>query len=73
MSSASTCAACHDGTPLEFDFSMAFQPIVDTREHTVFAYEAPVRGMDGSGAAGILARVNNDNQYRFDQMCRVKR
>ncbi|MEO8780205.1 MAG: EAL domain-containing protein [Rhodanobacter sp.] len=72
MSSSTACAACHDGTPLGFDFSMAFQPIVDTREHTVFAYEALARGLDGSGAAGILAQVNADNQYRFDQTCRVK-
>lgn len=72
MSSSTTCAACHDGTALEFDFSMAFQPIVDTRNRTVFAYEALVRGLDGSGAAGILARVNADNQYRFDQNCRIK-
>lgn len=51
---------------------MAFQPIVDTRKHTVFAYEALVRGLDGSGSAGILGQVNGENQYRFDQTCRVK-
>lgn len=72
MSSSRTCAACHDGTSLGFDFSMAFQPIVDTRTRQVFAYEALVRGLDGSGAAGILAQVTVDNQYRFDQACRVK-
>lgn len=69
---STTCAACHDGTPLGFDFSMAFQPIVDTRTRQVFAYEALVRGLDGSGSAGILAQVNLDNQYRFDQTCRIK-
>lgn len=72
MSSPSICAACHDGTSLDFDFSMAFQPIVDTRTRRVFAYEALVRGIDGSGAAGILARVDAKNLYRFDQTCRVK-
>lgn len=51
---------------------MAFQPIVDIRERTVFAYEALVRGTDGAGAGSILARVNEDNRYRFDQACRTK-
>ena len=51
---------------------MAFQPIVDIRERTVFDYEALVRGTDGAGAGSILARVNQDNRYRFDQACRTK-
>lgn len=51
---------------------MAFQPIVDIRDRSVFAYEALVRGVDGSGAGSVLAKVNNDNRYRFDQTCRVK-
>jgi len=67
-----TCAACQDGAALEFDFSMAFQPIVDMRDRSLFAYEALVRGTDGSGAASILGRVNDQNRYAFDQACRVK-
>lgn len=67
-----TCAACQDGAALEFDFSMAFQPIVDMRDRSLFAYEALVRGTDGSGAASILGRVNDNNRYAFDQACRVK-
>ena len=51
---------------------MAFQPIVDVRSREVFAYEALVRGLDGSGAAHILGQVNDDNRYQFDQACRVK-
>ena len=35
---------------------MAFQPIIDVRSREVFAYEALVRGLDGSGAAHILGR-----------------
>jgi len=31
-----------------------------------------VRGTDGSGAASILGRVNDQNRYAFDQACRVK-
>lgn len=66
------CAFCGDEQALDFDFSMAFQPIVDLRDHSVFAYEALVRGLDGSGAGQILDRVNQDNRYAFDQACRVK-
>lgn len=66
------CQACKDGKKLDFDFSMAFQPIIDIRNHSVFAYEALVRGLDGSGAATILGNVNEENRYAFDQACRVK-
>ena len=51
---------------------MAFQPIVDTDTCKPFAYEALVRGADGSGAASILSRVTETNRYSFDQACRVK-
>ncbi|WP_131861600.1 EAL domain-containing protein [Crenobacter luteus] len=50
---------------------MAFQPIVDARAQRVFAYEALVRGRDGSGAGAVLSQVNENNRYRFDQSCRV--
>jgi EAL domain-containing protein (putative c-di-GMP-specific phosphodiesterase class I) len=66
------CSQCQSEEPLGFDFTMAFQPIVDVRDRSVFAYEALVRGLDGSGAASILAKVNDNNRYRFDQACRVK-
>ncbi|MCL5043269.1 MAG: EAL domain-containing protein [Gammaproteobacteria bacterium] len=65
------CSACRDGDGLDFDFTMAFQPIVDMRNHSAFAYEALVRGTDGSGAGSILSRVNEKNRYAFDQSCRV--
>ena len=51
---------------------MAFQPIVNTSNNTVFAYESLVRGKDGAGAKSILDKVNEANRYRFDQACRVK-
>lgn len=51
---------------------MAFQPIVDIRRRTVYAYEALVRGNEGQGAGWVLEQVNNGNRYRFDQSCRVK-
>lgn len=67
-----TCRACRNGKELDFEFSMAFQPIVDLRDNSIFAYEALVRGCDGSGAAAILGKVNEKNRYAFDQACRVK-
>lgn len=66
------CKHCLEENPLDFDITMAFQPIVDVRTKTVFAYEALVRGTDGAGAGAILSRVTDDNRYSFDQMCRIK-
>lgn len=68
---ARPCALCVDGEPLDFEFTMAFQPIVDMRSRSVYAYESLIRGKDGSGAAEILARVTDKNRYTFDQACRV--
>ncbi|UGB37690.1 EAL domain-containing protein [Frateuria soli] len=72
MEPATGCQACRDGEALGFDFSMAFQPIVEPRRRRVFAYEALVRGLDGSGAAGVLGKLDATNLYRFDQACRLK-
>jgi EAL domain-containing protein (putative c-di-GMP-specific phosphodiesterase class I) len=51
---------------------MAFHPIVDITEGTVWGYEALVRGTEGQGAGQILAMVEDSNRYKFDQACRVK-
>ncbi|MCW4384213.1 EAL domain-containing protein [Salinibacterium sp. SYSU T00001] len=66
------CESCQRRDALDFDFTMAFQPIVDVEKREVFAYEALVRGTDGSGAYSILSRVDDHNRYSFDQRCRVK-
>lgn len=66
------CGECRNLGPLGFDFTMAFQPIVDTETGRPFAYEALVRGLRGEGALDILSKVNDHNRYRFDQACRVK-
>lgn len=66
------CIACQQDEPLGFDFKFAFQPIVNVRTRTVYAYEALIRGIDGSGAAAVLAKVNDANRYKFDQAVRVK-
>jgi EAL domain-containing protein (putative c-di-GMP-specific phosphodiesterase class I) len=65
------CQGC-TGSPLDFDITMAFQPIVDVNARTIFAYEALVRGIDGAPAGDILARVNDENRHAFDQRCRVR-
>ena len=65
------CRSCIQGRTI-FPFSMAFQPIVDIQEHRIDAYEALVRGTAGEGAAQVLARVNDENRYAFDQSCRVR-
>ena len=67
-----SCMACTTGAGLDFDFSLAFQPIVDSRPGQVFSQEALVRGLNNEPASEVLARVNDDNRYRFDQACRVK-
>ena len=51
---------------------MAFQPIVDVVDRSIFAYEALVRGVNGEGAGSIFAQLTDDNLYAFDQRCRVK-
>lgn len=66
------CADCRAAGALEFGFSMAFQPIVDLRARTLFAYEALVRGAGEESAASVLALVNDGNRYRFDQACRTR-
>lgn len=66
------CAECRNGINAPFDFTMAFQPIVDITSRRVWAYEALVRGPEGQGAKWVLDQVTPDNRYSFDQSCRVK-
>ncbi len=70
--SAEECAGCRGGEGFQTPFTMAFQPIVDMRTRSVFAYEALVRGPQGQGAGSILETVNTTNRYAFDQGCRVR-
>lgn len=62
------CAGCR--TPFPVEITMAFQPIVDISDGSVFAYEALVRGKDGSGAGAVLSQITPDNRFAFDQLCR---
>jgi EAL domain-containing protein (putative c-di-GMP-specific phosphodiesterase class I) len=66
------CGQCHDKEDLPFEFTFAYQPIVNFRERTIYAHEALVRGPNGESAYSVLSRVNEHNRYRFDQACRVR-
>ncbi|MGH1574497.1 EAL domain-containing protein [Methylobacterium sp. P31] len=66
------CRACRAGSNLDFEFTMAFQPILDIGTGSVWAYEALVRGPNGEPAYTILDRVTDETRYRFDQAARVK-
>lgn len=66
------CKECRDKTKLGIDFTMAFQPIVNVSNKTVFGYEALVRGLNNEGADFVLSQLNDSNRYRFDQAIRVK-
>ncbi|RRJ85198.1 EAL domain-containing protein [Aestuariirhabdus litorea] len=67
-----SCRQCIDNPDLGFDFTMAFQPIVNCATQSIFGYEALVRGKANESAYSIISRVNETNRYRFDQQCRVK-
>lgn len=67
-----SCKACLEAEGLPFQFSMAFQPIVDTKKKEIYSYEALVRGVNGESALTILKQVTPEVLYRFDQSCRVK-
>ncbi|MDH5822867.1 EAL domain-containing protein [Luteimonas sp. RD2P54] len=71
MTGKAGCSACRDGRDLPLAITMAFQPIVDLSNRTVFAHEALVRGRGGETAAQVLALIDADRLYAFDQACRV--
>jgi len=66
------CGDCRGGVAPPFPFAMAFQPIVNIRDQTIFAFEALVRGPEGQSASSVLAKVDSRNIYAFDQSCRVR-
>lgn len=66
------CHECTGSNLLDFDYTMAFQPIVNIVSKQVFAYEALVRGLNNEPAGAVFDHVNDTNRYRFDQTCRVK-
>jgi EAL domain-containing protein (putative c-di-GMP-specific phosphodiesterase class I) len=67
-----TCNKCVDKSSLDFDFTMAFQPIINCKTSSIFGYEALVRGLHNESAFSVISQVNDENRYLFDQLCRVK-
>ena len=55
-----------------FEFSFAFQPIVDVHNRQIISYEALVRGPRGEPSASVFAQVRNINFSKFDEACRSK-
>ncbi|MGC6329996.1 EAL domain-containing protein [Rhizorhabdus sp. FW153] len=72
MGASAACSGCRDGAGFDLPITMAFQPILDVANGTVFAHEALVRGVNGEGASQVLQYVSDHNRYAFDQRCRVK-
>lgn len=56
------CEGCSAAVTSQPSFSMAFQPIIEASTKKVFAHEALVRGVDGSGALSVLSTVNSTNR-----------
>ena len=65
------CERCKRST-LDFDFTFAYQPIVNVRTRLIVAHEALARGLAGESAGHVLSQVDEGNRYGFDQLCRVK-
>ena len=55
-----------------FEFSFAFQPIVDARNREIISFEALVRGPHGEPSASVFAQVPQYDYPRFDKICRSK-
>jgi len=55
-----------------FQFSFAFQPIVDVRNQEIISFEALVRGPHGEPSNSVFAQVNNHDFGRFDEACHQK-
>lgn len=57
---------------IDFAFSFAFQPIIDSRNREINSFEALIRGPHGESAQSVLTRVSDDNISRFDEISRWK-
>ena len=66
------CEGCLSEEGFSLPISMAFQPIIDVEDSSIFAHEALVRGIQGEGAYSVLSTIDSRNRYAFDQRCRVK-
>ena len=63
----SDCAEAVDSS-----FSFAFQPIVAIENLQLHGNEALVRGLSEESAASIMNAIRPENQFFFDQACRMR-
>jgi EAL domain-containing protein (putative c-di-GMP-specific phosphodiesterase class I) len=57
---------------VDFEFSFAFQPIVNAETRKVISFEALVRGPHGESSGDVFSQLRADNMFGFDQACRLK-
>ena len=57
---------------IDFEFSFAFQPIVDIRNREIVSYEALIRGPRGEPSKSVFAQVPKHKFPKFDEICRLK-
>lgn len=57
---------------LRDDYSFAFQPIVDTENNGIWAYEALVRGPGGESAHDVLKQFSGEALLKFDFEARLR-
>lgn len=63
----------HDyASVIDVAICFAFQPLVEPESGETLGHEALVRGCDGESAAQIIASVQDDNHFYFDQACRMR-
>ena len=55
-----------------FEFSFAFQPIVDAKNQKINSFEALIRGPHGEPARSVLTQVVTGDISLFDEVCRWK-
>lgn len=65
------CAGCAGDAVPQIELAFAFQPIVDLDSGIAYAHEALVRGPNGEPAASVLAQIDDNSRYSFDQRCRT--
>lgn len=56
-----SCEICVDKGNISFDFTMAFQPIIDCRTKSIFGYEALVRGLKNESTFSFISQVDEEN------------
>jgi len=64
------CAPFRTSGDIVFDFSFAFQPIVNSTNREIVSFEALVRGPHGEPSSSVFAQVPLSDFPRFDEVLR---